>query len=197
MFRSLQHLEITYTTVLGGLLAASSIFSAVHHAFNFGLADLMADFVAFYRNLGQLVFGWIELPFGIRVPAWLHDLWLLSAVGVGIESRATHRGFVMRVGGRKEYRRIREEGGLPALNPVQMTRQVAVKLAQVLGLYGIYRFGYFIRASSMRITDEERANITSLRYLPDQVYKIEMIFIGLALVGFFLFNAYSPNLLTS
>jgi len=83
--------RVTTLGALGAVASAISIFSLLQHTLEFGLASSLFQLVEFYREMGRWVFGWIGLPFGIDIPRWLIDFWVLSAVGVGITSRAAFR----------------------------------------------------------------------------------------------------------
>lgn len=79
--------QLTLFSFLGAVAGAFSLFSMAQNAFQFGLAPIMADFVEYYRTLGQWVFGWIGWPFGWDVPLWLRDAWTISIIGSGLAYR--------------------------------------------------------------------------------------------------------------
>lgn len=83
--------RITTLGTLGAAASAISVFSLLQNAFEFGVSPILYDFILYYRELGQWVFGWIGWPFGIRIPNWLIDCWILSSVGVSIASRTAFR----------------------------------------------------------------------------------------------------------
>lgn len=77
---------------LGVLVSATSAFSLLQRLFDFGLAPMFLTFVAFYRTLSNVAFGWISFIFSFEFPPTVHDLWTLSCLGAGVYFRSTALG---------------------------------------------------------------------------------------------------------
>lgn len=76
-------------TIATSALAAISLFSLLQRWIAFGMGRVVVDFIGYYREVANFLFGWIpallNLPFGTI----LTDVWTLSFVGVGLGSRVT------------------------------------------------------------------------------------------------------------
>lgn len=66
--------------LLGALASSATIISMLQHWAEIPLADLPAQFLAYYRGLIATLFGWIPLPFGWVIPPWYGDVLALTLV---------------------------------------------------------------------------------------------------------------------
>lgn len=156
--------------LFGALGAAFSLFSFAERLFQFGLSPVMADFVDYYRQVGVWVFGWIGYPFGVDVPVWLRDLWILSAVGTGLLVRGMDWDK-----GRAET----PEGFHPdTTGPITLAFICLGITLSLIGLLGLL----ILILAFLLIRDRD-----------NRQFRREGVLLLLALASFFALNAYAPG----
>lgn len=156
--------------LFGALGAAFSLFSLGHRLFQFGLAPIIADFVSYYRQIGEWVFGWVGFPFGLEIPGWLTDLWILSAVGTGIMVRAIDW----------DKERERDPSGFHPreAGPIALTFICLGITLSLIGLVGLL----LLLLAFLLLTDRK-----------NREFRREGLLLLAALLGFFVLNAYGPG----
>ncbi|MEL6322965.1 MAG: hypothetical protein AAFQ84_01910, partial [Pseudomonadota bacterium] len=85
---------VEFSTIVGAVVGATSLFSLITRTFDLGIGILLEDFITYYREVTTVIasaFEWI-LPF--KFPKLLIDLWIVASVitftDIRMKARVSH-----------------------------------------------------------------------------------------------------------
>lgn len=171
------------------LIAATSIFSLMQRSFEFGMAQIVSDFVTYYRRVADALFGSIPALFGIELPEYLPDMWALSFIGAGFLINSAFEGPT-----RENLAQLTFKWQVIAHIPKLLG--VLVFGFTPLGLYGLYTL---IPAGLISLIWMHRRVRAGEDYDEEEyAYKMRLASraasLAIALIALFILNAYAPSI---
>lgn len=70
--------QLSIFQLVSALIGAVSIFSMLHHVWEFGVSSVLGDLLEYYRALAHSMFGWVGWPYEWRIPLEVRELFLLQ-----------------------------------------------------------------------------------------------------------------------
>jgi hypothetical protein len=186
-------------TIATSSLAAISLFSLLQRWLVFGMSQIMVDFVGYYREVANFLFGWIPVVLNLPFGAILTDLWTLSFVGVGLGSRVTKimgEKFVMP----DEFHLRHFEHQTQKIAAKSRSRPAVYAFALAMGLSGLATFwlvGSLLCLVMVPFYFMDDVFGTSFMPAPDhdvaRLMLKQFLIIAVFLVTIFALNAYAPS----
>jgi len=160
--------KLSFFSILTSITASMSIVSLTQKLFNFGLAPLAANYVAYYRKISYFVFGIPAELLGIHLPTALIDFWTLSFICAGAYVKTENLEKA------RAFRRYRFE-----------SPSIKLRLAVFL-LFGLTGIGLAIPLSVLSINTYNENDITR-----DALGHF-IVILSLSIL-FFAINAFAPS----
>ena len=148
-----------FYAIIGGVVSAGSLISLAQKAFNVGLAPVLAELVAYYRQIVHFFTDWLLSWVPFHVPDWYHDLCVLSFVGIAVLGKAQFS--------------VDQIGGTGRIGAARAVLFSAVLFAPTLG-------GILLLLTALHVREDQPV---------DRVYTTMVVAMIVATVAFFALNS--------